>query len=50
MLSIRPASAGDVPVLNALIRELAAFERLPVSVTDASCCATASASGQSFAC
>jgi GNAT superfamily N-acetyltransferase len=36
MLSIRPASAGDVSVLNALIRELAAFERLPVLVTDAS--------------
>jgi GNAT superfamily N-acetyltransferase len=36
MLSIRPASAGDVSVLNALIRELAAFERLPVSVSDAS--------------
>ena len=36
MLSIRPASAGDVPALSALIRELAAFERLPVSVTDAS--------------
>jgi GNAT superfamily N-acetyltransferase len=35
MLSIRPAEAGDVSVLNALIRELAEFERLPVSVTDA---------------
>ena len=35
MLSIRPANAGDVSTLNALIRELAEFERLPVSVTDA---------------
>ena len=29
MLSIRPAHAGDVPVLNTLIHELADFERLP---------------------
>ncbi len=35
MLSIRPANAGDVSVLNALIHELAEFERLPISVTDA---------------
>ena len=35
MLSIRPAHAGDVSALNALIRELAEFEHLPVSVTDA---------------
>jgi GNAT superfamily N-acetyltransferase len=35
MLSIRPALAADVPVLNALIHELAAFERLPVVVTEA---------------
>jgi GNAT superfamily N-acetyltransferase len=34
MLSIRPAHAGDVSALNALIRELAEFEHLPVSVTD----------------
>ncbi len=35
MLSIRPANAGDAPALNLLIGELAAFERLPVSVTAA---------------
>jgi GNAT superfamily N-acetyltransferase len=35
MLSIRPALAADVPALNALIHELAAFERLPVAVTEA---------------
>jgi GNAT superfamily N-acetyltransferase len=35
MLSIRPANASDVSVLNALIHELAEFEHLPVSVTDA---------------
>ena len=34
MLSIRPAHAEDVSALNALIRELAEFEHLPVSVTD----------------
>jgi GNAT superfamily N-acetyltransferase len=34
MLSIRPALAADVSVLNALIHELAAFERLPVVVTE----------------
>ena len=34
MLSIRPAVAGDVPTLNALIHELADFERLPVSVSE----------------
>jgi GNAT superfamily N-acetyltransferase len=34
MLSIRPAHAGDVSALNALICELAEFEHLPVSVTD----------------
>jgi GNAT superfamily N-acetyltransferase len=36
MLSIRPANAGDVPLLVTLIHEFAAFERLPVTVTDAS--------------
>jgi len=35
MLSIRPALAGDVPTLNTLIHELAAFERLPAAVTEA---------------
>ena len=35
MLSIRPALAADVPALNALIHELAAFERVPVAVTEA---------------
>ena len=30
MLSIRPAHAGDVSALNALIRELAEFEQSPV--------------------
>jgi GNAT superfamily N-acetyltransferase len=36
MLSIRPANAGDVPLLVTLIHEFAAFERLPVTVTEAS--------------
>jgi GNAT superfamily N-acetyltransferase len=36
MLSIRPARVGDVPALNTLIHEFAAFERLPVTVTEAS--------------
>jgi GNAT superfamily N-acetyltransferase len=35
MLSIRPASAEDVPVLNTLIHEFAKFERLPVAATEA---------------
>jgi GNAT superfamily N-acetyltransferase len=35
MLSIRPALAGDVPTLNTLIHELAAFERLPAAVNEA---------------
>jgi GNAT superfamily N-acetyltransferase len=35
MLSIRPAHAGDVPVLKRLIHEFAAFEHLPVTVTEA---------------
>ena len=35
MLSIRPANAGDVSTLCALIHELAEFERLPVAVTEA---------------
>jgi GNAT superfamily N-acetyltransferase len=34
MLSIRPANAGDVPLLNALIHEFAEFEHLPVTVTE----------------
>ncbi|MGA9813677.1 MAG: GNAT family N-acetyltransferase [Terriglobales bacterium] len=36
MLSIRPADASDVPVLNTLIHEFADFERLPVAATEAS--------------
>ncbi len=36
MLSIRPANAGDVPVLNTMIHEFAEFEHLPVVVTEAS--------------
>ena len=36
MLSIRPADAGDVPALKALIHEFAQFERLPVAATEAS--------------
>ena len=35
MLSIRPALAADVPLLNALIHEFAEFERLPVVATEA---------------
>jgi GNAT superfamily N-acetyltransferase len=35
MLSIRPALATDVPILNILIHELAEFEHLPVVVTEA---------------
>ena len=35
MLSIRPANAGDVPMLNTLIHEFADFERLPVTATEA---------------
>lgn len=36
MLSIRPARASDVPALRALIHEFAAFERLPVTASEAS--------------
>ena len=36
MLSIRPATARDVPVLKTLIHEFAEFEHLPVSVSEAS--------------
>jgi GNAT superfamily N-acetyltransferase len=36
MLSIRPATASDVPVLKTLIHEFAEFERLPVTVSEAS--------------
>jgi GNAT superfamily N-acetyltransferase len=35
MLSIRPAKAGDVSVLNTLIHEFAEFERLPIAATEA---------------
>jgi len=35
MLSIRPARVSDVPALNTLIHEFAAFERLPVTVSEA---------------
>jgi GNAT superfamily N-acetyltransferase len=35
MLSIRPAHAGDVPMLNTFIHEFAEFERLPVAATEA---------------
>jgi GNAT superfamily N-acetyltransferase len=35
MLTIRPAHAADVPLLNTLIHEFAAFEHLPVTVTEA---------------
>lgn len=34
MLSIRPANASDVPLLNILIHEFAGFEHLPVTVTE----------------
>src|SRR4029077_6220645 len=34
MLSIRPAKADDVSVLNTLIHEFAEFERLPVAATE----------------
>jgi GNAT superfamily N-acetyltransferase len=34
MLSIRPANAGDVPMLNTLIHEFAEFERLSVAATE----------------
>lgn len=34
MLTIRPANVRDVPLLKTLIHEFAAFERLPVTVTD----------------
>ena len=34
MLVIRPGDAGDVPVLNAMIHEFAAFERLPIALTE----------------
>jgi GNAT superfamily N-acetyltransferase len=35
MLSIRPASAADVPALKTLIHEFAEFEHLPATVTEA---------------
>jgi GNAT superfamily N-acetyltransferase len=34
MLSIRPATASDVPRLSTLIYEFAAFERLPAAITE----------------
>ena len=34
MLSIRPATASDVPVLNTMIHEFAEFERLPIAATE----------------
>src|ERR1700751_4976096 len=34
MLSIRSASAIDIPLLNILIHEFAAFERLPAAITE----------------
>jgi GNAT superfamily N-acetyltransferase len=36
MFLIRPATASDVPVLKTLIHEFAEFERLPVTVSEAS--------------
>jgi GNAT superfamily N-acetyltransferase len=36
MLSISPARASDVPMLNTLIHEFADFEHLPVAATEAS--------------
>jgi GNAT superfamily N-acetyltransferase len=35
MLSIRPAVAGDVAILNTLVHEFAEFERLPIAATEA---------------
>lgn len=35
MLVIRPGQAYDVPVLNAMIHEFAAFERLPIALSEA---------------
>lgn len=35
MLSIRPAVADDVPLLNVLIHEFAEFYRFPTSITEA---------------
>jgi GNAT superfamily N-acetyltransferase len=34
MLSIRPANAADVPLLNTLIHEFAEFEHLPVTAAE----------------
>jgi GNAT superfamily N-acetyltransferase len=36
MLTIRPATRGDIPVIKKLIEELADFEHLPASVTEQS--------------
>jgi GNAT superfamily N-acetyltransferase len=36
MLSIRPATASDVPLLKSLIHEMAEYERQPVSITEES--------------
>ena len=35
MLSLRLAQAGDVSPLKTMLQEFAAFERLPVTVTEA---------------
>lgn len=35
MLSIRPATSQDVPTLKTMIHEFAAFEKLPVKITEA---------------
>ena len=35
MLSIRPATAQDAPLLKTMIHEFAAFENLPVKITEA---------------
>jgi GNAT superfamily N-acetyltransferase len=34
MLTIRPAQSADVPAVLSLIRQLAAFERLPLTMTE----------------
>ena len=36
MLTIRPATRDDVPVIKMLIQELAEFERLPATLTEES--------------
>jgi len=34
MVVIRLGQAGDIPVLNTMIHEFAAFERLPIALTE----------------